>query len=125
MAWWDDPQHRDAASYAIVSLFGTAVAATASLLRQWPRNTWVRALGTWMSNLITGLVVFGLGWEWAMPPPPAVQHPWPLAVASISAGWLGTQIIDKIAYRALGIPGLVSGMNGGGGGGHDDSAGSR
>ena len=96
VSWWDDPQHRDTASYVVTAMLGAAVAGAASLLRQWPERSLAHGVGLWLTSLLTGGIVLALCWTIRD------QYPGPVSAAVWSAAWLGHRVIDRIAYRALG-----------------------
>lgn len=106
--WWDDPQHRDTASYIVLGFFGAMAAASASLLRQWPKDTWVRALGTWLGSMVAGMLAMAVFFEPLMP-----LHPWPLTACVISAAWIGSRALDYLAFKALGITLFSNGQTNG------------
>lgn len=97
VSWLDSPGYRDAAAYGFLALVFSMVAAAAGLLRTWPQDTWIRALGTWMSSVMTGMIVGLMLWEPLVP-----AHPAPFLCAVISASWLGHRVIDRLAMRVLG-----------------------
>lgn len=98
--WWDDPQHRDSLSYAIVAMLGAAVAGAASLLKEWPRGSWVRNLGVWLSSLVTAVMAMAITWESLIP-----THPGAWIALAIAAGWMGHRVVDRLASRVIGISG--------------------
>lgn len=97
MSWWDEPEHRNAASQVAAALLFAMVGALARLLKEWPRDTWVRQFGKWLTGVVAGGMA-GLGlWELLLP-----MHPAPFLLAVLASAWLGSQLIDRLAWWAVG-----------------------